>query len=91
MKKLIPGLMIGLVFGLTSLRADDAAVESSKDTSRNPLTGTVTTKSKYKSKSSNEAGGKRETSVTDTTSVKKDGTVKHKVEKESESVPEKAE
>lgn len=67
--------------------ADEAKVESSSDTSKNPITGTVTKKAKYKSKHKHGDGSGSETSVTHTTKEKKSGAVEESVEKKTESIP----
>ncbi len=80
-------MLLGITFGASSLFATEANVESSKDTSRNPITGTVTTKSKYKSNRKRADGSKTQKTVTETTSVKEDGTVETKVQNETKETP----
>jgi hypothetical protein len=78
---------ISMLFAASVYAADQEVKDSATvDHSKNPITGTKTTKREWKSKKKN-ADGKAEAKTTETTKVGTDGSVDKKVETETSSDP----
>ena len=85
MKRILVALTSLMFVGVLAHGADaEKEASSSVDTSKNPITGTVTTKKKSKKKS-HDAHGEKTAEVTETTKEKKDGSVSKSVEVNQES------
>lgn len=81
-------LLVSMMF-VTGLAFANDAENTSKETvdhSKNPITGTQKTVKKSKHKMKDEAGNEYTAKVTDTTKEKKDGTVEHKKDVETDAV-----
>jgi hypothetical protein len=83
-KYLLVLLSVSLLNTLAIAAAGDVNAETKVEqkTTKNPLTGTVTTKRKYKKQHSDTTGSANDT-VTEKTKVYKDGSTSQKVESES--------
>ena len=80
MKKVLAILTSLMFVGVLAHGADaEKEASSSVDTSKNPITGTKTTKKKSKQKA-HDAHGEKSAEVTETTKEKKDGSVSKSVE-----------
>ncbi len=90
MKKLLLTL-VGFVFvGSMAMAADAENTETTKvDHSKNPITGTKTTKKKFKKKVKDEEGHSADMNVTETTKEKKDGSVKTSTDVDAEAASKK--
>ena len=73
-------MILALGFFANHALANDGEHMDSEKTSKNPVTGTVTTKKKMKRKGKDMAGNTHTTEVTETTKHKKDGSTSHEVE-----------
>lgn len=80
------GLMT-LVFGASVAIADDSELKATTDTSRNPITGTVTVKKTYKNKKDAENGAKDSKETVQTKKYKTDGSIEEKKETETVNQP----
>lgn len=78
-------LVAALVFAAPIGYAADNETETSTDTFKNPITGTVTTTERVHKKSTDRVGNKNEYTTTARTKVKTDGDVEKKVETEQKS------
>ena len=79
-------IIAGLFVVSTSAFADDTQhkVDQKTDTSKNPITGTVTKTKKYSKKVKNQDGSEGEVQVKEKTKEYKDGTVKKTTDAEAE-------
>ena len=70
-----------LLVGSFAMAADNENAEkATTDTSKNPITGKVTTTKKYNKKMKDAAGNEMNMKVKEKTAVKKDGTVEKSVD-----------
>ena len=82
MKKML--LVAALLVGSVAVAADaEHKVDATKDTSKNPMTGTTTTTETYTEKAHDKMG-KADVKVTKKTKVKKDGSTSQSVKTESD-------
>ena len=79
-------MIAGLFLVSTMAFAADAEhkVDETKDVSKNPITGTVTTTKKYSKKVKNEDGEEGHVKIKEKTKQYKDGTVKKSTDAEAE-------
>jgi hypothetical protein len=85
MKRSLAIVLGALLVGSVGFAADaENKNETTTDTSKNPITGTVTTTKKTKMKKKGAKGGS-EVEATEKTKVHKDGEVEHSVDVEGES------
>lgn len=83
MKYVVMMCVLALFAGKLAVANEDA-VEKSSDTSKNPITGTVTTKKKYKAKHKRADGSMHKVDATKTIKTKTDGSTTEKVDVEHE-------
>lgn len=85
MKKMMMVLASAMFVSSMAFAADAENKEDAKmNQHTNPITGTKTVKKTYKHKANDEKGQSADTTVTETTKTKKDGTVKKTVESDSD-------
>lgn len=83
MKYVLAMMVAALIAGNAAMAHEESAEKSvDVDSSKNPITGTVTTKKKMKSKHKDMAGNMHSKTTTETTKMKKDGVVEKKTETE---------
>lgn len=83
MKYVVMMMVLALFAGKLAMANDsEASNESSVDTSKNPITGTVTTKKKKKMKHKDMAGNVHTKKSTETTKEHTDGSVSKETETE---------
>lgn len=88
--KLALVIATALVSGSLAMAADaENKSETTVDTSKNPITGTVTKKTKHKKKVKGEHGSAN-VEVTEKTKTHKDGKVEHSTEVDSKTKTEEA-
>lgn len=86
MKNLLTAALSILFVGSVAMASDsERKVESSKDVSKNPITGTVTTTQEYEKDVKMADGSKGQVKVKKKTKNYKDGSVKTSTETETES------
>jgi hypothetical protein len=83
LKKLTSAGLMGLMLSAGVAIADDSELKATTDTSRNPITGTVTVKKTYKNKKDNANGETDSQESKETTKYKTNGTVEKKKETET--------
>ncbi len=89
MKTILGAGIAALFLGLpVTANENSSSAESSADTSRNPVTGTVTRTRKYKKAVKSADGSKEEVDVKKKTKVFDDGTVEKSVEKKTTESPQ---
>ncbi len=71
-------LTLSLSAGMAFAADNEAEVKATTDTSRNPITGTVTVKKTYKNKKALDNGAKDSKETVDTKKYKTDGSVESK-------------
>ena len=76
--------LTGFFVASTSARAVDNEVKATSDTSKNPVTGTVTHTRKFKKHHKHANGKTSDENITDTVKHKKDGSVEEKVDANSD-------
>lgn len=78
------GLLMFVAGGVQPVFGVDNEVKASSDTSKNPITGTVTHTKKYKKKHKNSDGTTSEASATEKEKIKTDGSTSKTVDTEAE-------
>ncbi len=88
MKSVLVLAMAFLICGSFAHAADtENSGSATTDTSKNPLTGTVTKTTKHKSKVKHKNGKKSEVEVTDKVKTKKNGEVEETIKADGDSKP----
>lgn len=89
MKRIASTALAALLVGSFAIAADNENSEkATSDTSKNPITGTVTKTKKYNKKVKDSAGNDAKVEVTEKTKTHKDGTKKTTVDAEGEQTTE---